>query len=268
LEILATLWVFWQVPSMAARCNIFRMPAFPGFSPKAIRFLKQLRQNNTREWFVPRKEQFDELLRKPMLELSTLIVHQLRTFAVDHVIDPARAINRIYRDVRFSKDKSPYKSNISAIYPRKGMGKTAGAGYYFSISGDAVELAGGIYMPGPPELAALRKEIGDHPAQCRKVLENPKMTRLVGPLQGEQLTRPPKGYPIDHSAVDLLRRRQLYYFSAMPAAIATQSGLDKLIVKQFRAMAPAVEYLNGIVASMTQGDDEESSKPLRPEPMF
>src|ERR1700733_6735324 len=96
---------------------------FPGFSPKAITFLRQLEKNNSRDWFQPRKDQFEELLRQPMLELARLIADHLRPFAVDHVLPPAKAVHRIYRDVRFSKDKSPYKTNISAMFPRKGLSK-------------------------------------------------------------------------------------------------------------------------------------------------
>ena len=93
-----------------------------------------------------------------MLELTAIIADQLCGFAVDHVIDPARAVHRIYRDVRFSKDKSPYKTNISAMFPRKGLSKMAGGGYYFSISGEVVEIAGGV---------------GDHPRnRCLSHINN------------------------------------------------------------------------------------------------
>src|SRR5438552_1080473 len=97
---------------------------FPGFSPKALSFFRQLERNNKREWFQPRKEQFEELCRAPMLELVAQVVDDLREFAVDHVLEPKRAIYRIYRDTRFSKDKSPYKTHIAAIFPTRGCRST------------------------------------------------------------------------------------------------------------------------------------------------
>jgi len=241
---------------------------FPGFSPKAITFLRQLANNNKREWFQPRKEQFEELLRQPMLQLAGLVADQLRTFAVEHVMDPAKAVHRIYRDVRFSKDKSPYKTNISAMFPRKGLSKMCGAGYYFSISGKDVELAGGIYGPGPAELAVIRAAIAGDPAGFRKVITNAKMTKITGEIRGEQLARPPKGFEADHPAIDLLRRKQLYYFTSLPTSAATSPGLDKVLVKQFKAMAPAMDYLNGILLKAARGDEGEEELPVRPKPMF
>jgi uncharacterized protein (TIGR02453 family) len=245
------------------------MPAtFSGFSPRAITFLRQLAKNNAREWFQPRKDQFEELLRQPMLELTGLVVDQLRSFAVDHVREPAKAVHRIYRDVRFSKDKSPYKTNISAMFPRKGLGKMTGAGYFFSISATQVDIAGGCYMPGPPELAAIRKDILANLAAFRNALENPKRIKLAGGLQGEQLARPPKGFDADHPAIDLLRRKQFYYYVTLPVAAATSPGLEKVLVKHFKAMSPAVEYLNRILLSSAEPDSAAEPRPARPKPMF
>ncbi len=94
--------------------------AFGGFSQKAMTFLRQLEKNNTREWFQPRKPVFEAELRGPMLRFVALLNEDLARFAVDHVTDPARAIYRIYRDTRFSKDKTPYKTHIGALFPARG----------------------------------------------------------------------------------------------------------------------------------------------------
>src|SRR5882724_1818851 len=107
------------------------MPAtFPGFSPKAISFFRQLAHNNRREWFQPRKDLFDNEVRAPMLELIEQINDDLRSFAADYVTEPKKAIYRFYRDTRFSKDKSPYKTHIAATFARRGLPKNAGAGFY------------------------------------------------------------------------------------------------------------------------------------------
>ena len=243
------------------------MPAaFPGFSPKAITFLRQLKKNNSRDWFQPRKEQFELLLRQPMLELSAIVLHHLRTFAVEHVVEPRKAVHRIYRDVRFSKDKSPYKTNISAMFDRKGLSH-AGAGYYFSLASDEFSIAGGIYMPGPIELAAVRAEIAAHPALFRKSVDDKKMTQLVGPLLGEQLTRVPKAFSSEDPAADLLRRKQFYYRTSLPVTAATSPGLDKILIKHFKAMSSTMDYLNGVMLKARNGDADEQ-RPVRPKPMF
>jgi uncharacterized protein (TIGR02453 family) len=241
---------------------------FPGFSPKAITFLRQLAKNNSRDWFQPRKDQFEELLRQPMIQLAGVVNDQLRTFAVDHVKDPAKAVHRIYRDVRFSKNKLPYKTNISAMFVRKGLSKLGSGAYYFSISATEVEIFGGIYMPEPAELAAIRKAIADNPTKFSNLVENPKMLKIVGPLRGEQLSRPPKGFEPDHPAIDLLRRKQFYYFTSLPTSAATSPGLEKVLIKQFKAMAPAIDYLNGILLKIAKADEGEEELPKRPKPMF
>jgi uncharacterized protein (TIGR02453 family) len=240
---------------------------FKGFSPKALTFLRQLEKNNSREWFVPRKEQFETLLRQPMLELIELVLKDLRSFAVDHVLDPKRAMLRIYRDVRFSKDKSPYKTNIAAMFPRAGMGKTSGAGYYIGISPAGVEVAGGVYMPGPPELSALRKAIDEDADTFRKTTGNKAVVKVMGAIQGEQMTRVPKGFTTDHPAGDLLRRKQFYYFTMMKPQTATVAGLDRTILRQFRAMSPVIYYLNDIMLR-SAAELAADERPKRPKPMF
>lgn len=123
---------------------------FPGFPPQALTFFRQLARNNTREWFQPRKAKYEEHVRGPMLDLVEQIVDDLRKFAVDHVVPPAKAVYRIHRDTRFSNDKTPYKTHVAALLPRAGLEKHAGAGFYFSVSHEKVEIAAGMYMPGPP----------------------------------------------------------------------------------------------------------------------
>src|SRR3954471_13562169 len=124
--------------------------AFPGFSKTMPAFFRGLERDNTREWFTPRKELFEAEVRGPMVELVTLVNDDLRRFAAEHVLaQPARAIYRIYRDTRFSKDKTPYKTHVGATFARRGFPKHGGAGFYFGVSHKHVEVAGGIYMPGP-----------------------------------------------------------------------------------------------------------------------
>src|SRR5207248_183759 len=115
--------------------------------------------------------------------------------------NPAKAMYRIYRDTRFSKDKSPYKTHIAAIFPHARLPKHAGAGYYFGVSHEGVQIGGGSYEPGPAELAALRSAIvGDSRGAFGKLIESPRLRRSMGQIQGAQLSRVPKGFAADHPA--------------------------------------------------------------------
>ena len=241
----------------------------PGFSPKALAFFKQLEKNNSREWFTPRKDLFEELLRDPMIELVGQIVNDLREFAVDHVVDPARALFRIYRDTRFSKDKTPYKIQLAAQFPRTKMPKYAAAAFYFSVSHKQVEIAGGMYMPGPDELAAAREAISAGDKIFRSLTTAKPLCKALGPLQGEKLARVPKGYLPDHPAADLLRFKQFYFYVTLPAERATQPGLRKEIVHNFRLLCPFVNYVNEAILNKARNEDEGAATiPKRPTPMF
>jgi uncharacterized protein (TIGR02453 family) len=113
------------------------------FPAEALTFLKGLEKNNRREWFQPRKEIFDTKLKEPMLQFVEAINAELLKFAPEHITEPKKAVYRIYRDTRFSKDKTPYKTHLGAIFPRRGLGKDAGAGFYFHVSAKEVGIACG-----------------------------------------------------------------------------------------------------------------------------
>jgi uncharacterized protein (TIGR02453 family) len=218
---------------------------FPGFPDEAIRFFKALARNNRREWFQPRKPVFDEQVKKPMVELCEALNVALKRFAPAYVTDPAKAVYRIYRDTRFSNDKTPYKDHIAASFRHKSLGgDDRGAGFYFQVSHKNVAVGGGIYMPSPETLLAVRHHLADHYEEFEKVLGSRTLKRLAGDLQGDQLSRAPKGFPTAHPAAGHLRRKQLYYFTELPAGLATTPGVYKEIVTRFEAMAPFLEFLN------------------------
>src|SRR5580765_927224 len=127
----------------------------PHFSPKAIAFLRGLKRNNNRDWFNPRKDQYDELLKKPLLEVIERLAIDFRTIAPELSATP-RSMFRIYRDTRFSADKSPYKTHASASFPHRSLPRHGGAGMYFEIGPTGVWAGGGIYAPDTPVLQAER----------------------------------------------------------------------------------------------------------------
>jgi uncharacterized protein (TIGR02453 family) len=230
---------------------------FPGFPAEAMRFFRALKRNNRREWFQPRKQIYIDYVKTPMEELVAAINAEMMKFAPDYVREPGDAIYRIYRDTRFSPDKTPYKTHTAAVFPRRTLPKHAGGGFYFGISTTEIEIAGGVYMPGPDELRAIRAHLLENHAQFRRILARPALRRLMGPLGGEQLTRVPKGFPADHPAADLVRYKQWLFDVTLDPAIASTPKLFGEIVSRFRAMAPFIEFLNAPLVAPKRKSAEE-----------
>jgi uncharacterized protein (TIGR02453 family) len=215
---------------------------FRGFPPEALTFLRGLTRNNRREWFQPRKHIYEAKVKAPMIDLVEALNVELRKFAPGHLNEPKKAIYRIYRDTRFSADKTPYKTHIAAIFPRRGQEKHVSAGLYCGVSLEGIEVAGGLYRPGPLELLAIRTWLADRHAEFRTAAAGPR--KLMGALQGESLRRIPKGFDAAHPASDLLRMKQWLYYTTLNADLITSPQLFGEIVKRFRVMMPVVEMLN------------------------
>jgi uncharacterized protein (TIGR02453 family) len=217
---------------------------FPGFSSEALQFLRDLKLNNRREWFLPRKEVYEEKVRAPMLALVAALGDEIAEFAPEMVTEPKKAVYRIYRDVRFSSDKSPYKTHVAAVFSPRGLEKHSGAGLYFHISIDEVLVGGGIYAPGPAELLAVRGHIAQHAQGLQKILREPRFRRLFKEMTGEKLKRVPKGFAADHPAADLLVYKQFLAGTLLPPDIVTTPKLFRELVKHFQAITPFLRYLN------------------------
>jgi uncharacterized protein (TIGR02453 family) len=217
---------------------------FPGFPPAALSFFRALRRHNNREWFLAHKEEYLHNVKEPMTALVLALGEELRKFAPELWTDPAKAIYRIYRDIRFSPDKTPYKTHIAALFNVEGLPKHASGSLYFHITPEAVEIAGGVYMPGPAELLAIRNHITENHLELRKILANRKLQSMFGGLWGGQLTRVPKGFPADHPAEDLLRYKQWLVDAEYPARLALEPKLYQVLVDSFRTMMPLVRFLN------------------------
>jgi len=222
--------------------------AFPGIPPAGIEFFRGLARHNNRDWFLPRKHIFEEQVKQPMRELVAAVNSTMMDFAPDHVTDPDKAIYRIYRDTRFSKDKTPYKTHLAANFRWRGGGRTEGAGFYFAISHKEVAIGGGVYMPTPEALRAVRNHIAANYQELRRVTGSAAVRRLLGEVQGEQLTRVPKGFAADHPAADWLRFKQYILYVVLEPEIATTPELFRAIVERFRAMAPFIAFLNAALA--------------------
>jgi uncharacterized protein (TIGR02453 family) len=218
--------------------------AEPYFREAGLRFLRSLRRNNRREWFEPRKPEFDRELKQPMLALIQTVNGAMEDFAPAHVRPPQKCMMRIYRDTRFSSDKRPYKSHISAWWSREELEKTSGGGYYMHVSPDEVLIAAGVYMPEREQLRAIREYLLLHHTRVRGLLADRKLRRTMHSFTGMPLSRAPKGFPKDHPAMDLILCRQWGVEATMEPKAALQKDFAREVIRCFRLAAPLVDALN------------------------
>ena len=220
------------------------MPPTPHFSSAALKFLRGIKRNNDREWFEPRKPIYEAELKQPMLALIEAINAEMAHFAPAHVRPAHKILMRLYRDVRFSADKAPYKSHIAAWWSREGMEKTSGGGYYLHLSATELIIAAGVYMPQREQLFAIRTYLLDHHEEMRSLLADKKLKSLMPQFEGNPLTRSPKGFPADHPAADLLLCRQWGLSATLPADVSLHPDLLREVVGRFRVVSPYVDRLN------------------------
>jgi uncharacterized protein (TIGR02453 family) len=223
--------------------------ALPYLRPEALTFLRNLAKHNDREWFTPRKAVFEAELKEPMLAIVRKITDAMMDFAPNHVRPAEKSLFRIYRDTRFSSDKRPYKTHVAAWWSHQGLEKTSGAGYYFHVSAKEVIVAAGAYMPAKDQLAAIRHWLLDHHEDFRKLLKRPAIRKAFSEFEGNALTRPPKGFPCDHPALDLIQCRQWGLSATLPANAALKPDLAAVITRHFKLAAPMVDALNTPIAA-------------------
>jgi uncharacterized protein (TIGR02453 family) len=223
--------------------------AAPYFRPQALTFLRNLARHNDREWFTPRKAEFEAELKEPMLAIVRRITDAMVTFAPNHIRPAEKSLFRIYRDTRFSSDKRPYKTHVAAWWSRQGLDKTSGAGYYFHVSAKEVIIAAGAYMPEKDQLAAIRHWLVENHTPFRKLLQKPAVRSTFTEFEGNALTRPPKGFPPDHPALDLIQCRQWGLSATLPANTALQPDFAAVIIRHFKLAAPLVDALNTPIAA-------------------
>jgi uncharacterized protein (TIGR02453 family) len=229
---------------LARATNTNRKSGEPYFREAGLKFLRSLRRNNRREWFEAHKPEFERELKQPMLALIEAVNGAMADFAPAHVRPPQKCMMRIYRDIRFSSDKRPYKSHISAWWSRAGLEKTSGGGYYMHISPDEVLIAAGVYMPEREQLLAIRGYLAVHHEEVRRLLKDRKLRRTMASFTGMPLTRAPKGFPKDHPAMDLLLCRQWGVEATLASTVSLQSNFASEVIRCFRLATPLVEALN------------------------
>ncbi len=214
------------------------------FSEEALRFLRGLKRNNRREWFEARRATWEGEVKAPMLALIERLTQGMAEYAPAHVRPAAKCLFRIYRDTRFSADKSPYKTHVAAWWSRNGMEKTSGAGYYMHVSSTELVIAAGAYMPEKEQTLAIRRRLLEAHEEWRRLIEDRKLLRVFAVHDPMALSRPPKGFPAEHPAMEWIRWRQWGVTAHLPAEMALSPQLASEVEKRFRLAMPLVEFLN------------------------
>ena len=216
--------------------------------PSLFQFLNGLHENNNRPWFLHNKPHFD-ILNEEFTEFVAEVGEQVRKF--DQTLppfEPKKAVFRIYRDVRFAKDKSPYKTHFGAVIGERNMSDKLRPVNYFQIDHNArLLISSGIYCPPPEVLKFIRDDIVARPAALMRVLANVSFKKTFGDLSGEdRMSRVPKGYEKDHPLATYLMNR--HYFCEATINLSKQStkGLAAKIANTFEAAMPVMNWLRGI----------------------
>lgn len=213
------------------------------FTPKTLSFLRSLKRNNTREWFHEHRDQYELHCKQPVTEVVQRLADDFRSFAPEMLADPKVSLFRQFRDTRFSDDKTPMKTHIAATFPNRKLGRMNGASFYFEIAPGWVWIGGGLWRPDASQLQLVRDHIVDNQRALDAIVKPPQFKKLGG-LQGDRMTRVPRGYAKDHPAAVYLQHRQFMAYREEPAALAYAPDFYKQLRSTFEAIAPLVRFLN------------------------
>ncbi|HET9040677.1 MAG TPA: TIGR02453 family protein [Gemmatimonadales bacterium] len=228
---------------------------FNGFRPAALAFLRRLARHNSREWFERHRAVYETEVRDPLRSLVEEMDVRLARIAPEIVGDPRRSVFRIHRDVRFSADKSPYKTNAACQFYHHDAGRGAGqdaegagAGLYFQLADGECFAAGGIWMPARPALEKIREALAEDPEGLDRVVRATAFRRRFKALDREaMLTRLPRGYAEGHPAERWLRYKSFTATRLLTEREATSARLPALLERDFAALVPLVRWLNGAI---------------------
>jgi len=209
---------------------------------ETVDFLKKLEKNNDRDWFNANKSAFVAANDNVIAITGDLINRTAKFDASVSGIDPKSCVFRIYRDVRFSKDKSPYKTNLGAFIAPGGK-KAMLPGYYFHVQPGMFFAAAGKHMPDPSELLKIRNAIATNTKEFLKIVESKSFKSRFGDLDGDRLSKPPKGFAADHPAIDYLKLKSFTVTQEFSAKDAVSKDYPKMLADSFKAAYPLVVFL-------------------------
>jgi uncharacterized protein (TIGR02453 family) len=210
-----------------------------------LEFLNNLKNNNTRDWFLKNRSHYISAKNNFESFVQNLIDNIVDFEPIIKGLEVKSCVYRINRDIRFSNDKSPYKSHLGAFIVRGG--KRNGdkfAGYYIHIEPGNSIIAGGAYMPPTPWLSAIREKIAEEPDKIVKITKSKEFIKYFGKITGEKLKNPPKGYPSDHPNIDLLKFKSFLIVNNVEDELALNENYFTYVLDVLKAMKPFNDFLN------------------------
>ncbi|MBP6013241.1 MAG: DUF2461 domain-containing protein [Alphaproteobacteria bacterium] len=222
------------------------MTPFKGLPKDFFVFFKELAANNERPWFEENKQRYKDVVLAPLSDFIAAMAPRVGKITKQIVCDPrpnGGSMFRIYRDVRFAKDKSPYKTH-AGVHFRHALGRDAHVpGFYMHFAPDEVFFGGGIWMPEPPALNKVRRAIADEPKSWKKVVEDKVFKTTFNGVEGDALSRPPKGFDAEHPYIGDIKRKSFFAMhQSSPKAAASPALLDE-VEATFRAAKPLMQFV-------------------------
>lgn len=215
--------------------------------PATLEFLTDLRSNNTREWFAENKSRYEDAKAN-----VKQFVAELEMMLNEHDAIEESKVFRIYRDVRFSKDKTPYKTNIGVGFTRATAARRGGC--YLNIEPGNMMIGGGFWGPSSADLKRIRYELAHDAEPMRALLSSKSFVDNFGALQGDALKTAPKGYAKDHPNVDLLRYKQFLLSKTFSDKEVTKADFMEKCSEGFRAMRPFFDYMSMVLTTNENGE--------------
>jgi len=218
---------------------------------KVLQFLTDLSANNNREWYSANKKRYDDS-REKILFLTDVLINEIRKFDPEvPALSPKDCVFRIFRDVRFSNDKRPYKTNFGAFIAKGGR-KSMHAGYYFHIEPEGSFAGGGVYMPPAEPLKAIRDYISENGNEFLEIINDVDFKKIYPEMYDDKLKTAPKGFPKDHEYIDLLRYKSFVFSNKIDKSEISADNLIEKIVDSFRQLRPVNTFLNDALARINE----------------
>ena len=212
-----------------------------------ISFLKELKLNNNREWFIENKDRFSTI--RSQVKIFAQEVND--SLNVSDNIEKVK-IFRIYRDLRFSKDKTPYKKNIGMAFHR--AKPDLRGGYYLEISADESFIAVGFWNPNKEDLLRIRKEIEIDGQEFKRIINQKKIKDIWGDLKGDEVKTSPKGFTSEHEHIDLIKKKQFIFIKILKEEEILDKSFQKQLVTYFVSIRPFFDYMSEILTTNLDGE--------------
>lgn len=212
------------------------------FDKDFIQFFKELEKNNEREWFHANKKRYEAKVKKPFADFVGLMLDKMQAFDARIAILPKDAIFRINRDIRFSKDKSPYKNHVSAILSHGGRKNMHAPGLYLELNHQHAAIYSGLYMLDAKQLQKVREHIAANLKEFKKLIQQKKFVAKFGEIQGEKNKRIPKEFREIEESFPLIANKSFYYFHKMEPEAILDKNFPKVVIDHYKIARPLADF--------------------------